>query len=136
MLMNTTCASTPTAVADFDDIQTILAAMKRCPSDQAVIRYGFGALSNVVIGNEANANHLVVKLGGIPFLLERMKEFRAEADVTTRACSMLLSLSDFEHLRKPIVNAKAITALAYAIERHGDEPSVQEYARKAMKQLM
>ena len=135
MVMNMTCAPTSTAVANADDVLAILAAMKRCPSDHAVIRYGFGALSNIV-GNEANANLLVMKLVGIPFLIERMKEFRAEADVTARACAMFMSLSDFESLRKVIIDAKAVTALAYAIERHRDEPHVQEYARKAIKKLV
>ena len=58
------------------------------------------------------------------------------AHITEYGCIMLKSLSSFENLRKPIVDAKAATALANAIERHGDEPSVQEYARKAIKKLV
>jgi hypothetical protein len=121
-----------------EGIHAILAAMKEFPADQAVIENGFRALANIVDENKANADLLVTKLGGLPFLIERMKAFvfQDDADITKFACDMLKSLSDFEDLRNPIVNAKAITALAYAIERHGDEPSVQEYARKAIKKLV
>ena len=129
-------ASARAAVAKVEGIQAILTAMKRFSSDQNVISNGFGALSEVIIENEGNANILVTELGGIPFLIERMEEFRDVADVIKCACALLMSLSDFEHLRKMIVDAKAITALAHAIDSHEDEPHIQWYARKAIKKLV
>jgi hypothetical protein len=138
VLMNATYknASVETAVAKVEGIPAILAAMKKFSSDEDVIQEGFGALANIVNENEANANLLVMELGGIPFLVEQMKEFQGDANVTYDACDMLESLSSFEHLRKVMVDAKAATALANAIERHGDNPDIQKLARKAMKQLL
>ena len=86
--------------------------------------------------SKANATLLVTELGGIPFLVEQMKEFQDDAHITKYACLTLKFLSSFENLRKPMVDAKAATALANAIERHGDNPDIQELAREAMKQLM
>ena len=122
-------ASTQTAVAKVEGIQAILTAMKSFPSDQTVIRYGFGNLVNVVFENKANTNLLVMELGGIPFLVEQMKEFRDDVDVTRYACSMLYYLSVFAQLRNCIVDANAVTALADAIERHRGNLLIQKHAQ-------
>jgi hypothetical protein len=119
-------ASTQTAVAKVEGIQAILAAMKRFPSVQAVIHIGFGALSNIIHTHETNANVLVTKRGGIPLLIKRMKEFQADVNVTEVACIVLKHLSGYMQVRKPIVDAKAVTALGYAIEGHGDNPKIQK----------
>jgi hypothetical protein len=42
---------------------------------------------------------LVTKLGGLPFLIEQIKEFQVHTDITN-ASMMLNNLSNFEQLRK------------------------------------
>jgi hypothetical protein len=119
-------------------IQEILAIMERFASKISVIREGFRALRNIVYRHEANADILVTKLGGIPFLAERMKEFHADADAMTNSCWMLRNLSCFEQLKKQIVDAKALLALASAFDfdGHKDNPDIQKPARQAILLLV
>ena len=63
-------ALTQTTVAKVEGLQAILAAMKRFPSSQDIFSRGFMALNEIAIENEANANLLVTKLGGLPFLID------------------------------------------------------------------
>ena len=58
------------------------------------------------------------------------------ADVIKCACALLMSLSDFEHLGKVIVDAKDVTALVHAIDSHGDEPHIQRSTCKVIKKLV
>jgi hypothetical protein len=124
------------AVAKIEGIQAILTAMKRFPLDRGVIGKGFAALRNIVCEHEANADLLVMKLGEVPFLVERMKDFLADPDVLRDACGLMWNLSDFAHLRDPIVNSKAVTALGSAIEIHRDDANIQGVARKALVTLL
>lgn len=119
-------------------IQEILAIMERFASKISVIREGFRALRNIVYSHEANADILVTKLGGIPFLAERMKEFHADEDAMKNACWMLRNLSCFEQLKKQIVDAKALSALASAFDfdGHKDNPDIQKPARQAILLLV
>ena len=119
-------------------IQAILVIMERFASEINVIRGGFRALRNIVHNHETNADILVTKLGGIPFLAERMKNFHADADAMKNACCMFLNLSCFEQLRKQIVHAKALSALASAFDfdGHKDNPDIQTPARRAILMLV
>jgi hypothetical protein len=125
-----------TSVAKVKGIQAIVAAMEKFPCDKVVICDGFGALRNIVFEHESNANMLVSKLGKILFCVERMKEFQHDAEVTKNACELMWNLSHFEHLRTPIVNANAVSALVAAIDGHKDNPDIQEDAREAVMMLL
>ena len=125
-----------TAVAKVKGIQAILAVMRTFPQEKVVIWSGFEALRNIVCAHEANSDFLVLKLGGIPFLIGRMQEFLNDTDVMENACWMLKNLSCFEQLRDPIANAKAVTTLGTAIEKHRDNPGIRKAAREALKLLM
>jgi hypothetical protein len=129
-------ASLRTVVAELGGIQTILAAMRRFPSHYWVIRNGFAALCNIVSDHATNADLLVTKIGQVPFLLERMKEFQAEADVMQSACYLMWNLSHFEQLRRPIADAQAATALAAVFDRHRSTPAIRQAARKTMVNLL
>lgn len=98
-------------------------------------RRGFGALLNIV-SEQANAELLVLKLGRMAFLVEQMKEYQADKDVMVHACVMLRNLSRFQYLSDRIVDAKAVSALASAIESHRNTPDIQKPARSAMRRLM
>ena len=138
VLNNTTYenALANTAVASVEGIQAILAAMKRFPSDPSIMEFGFAALANIVHENEANANLLVTKLGGIPFLIEQMKNFQTDADVTNDTSDFIRNVSFFEHLRKPIVDAKAITVLASIYDHYKHMPDIRKRSCEAMRKLL
>lgn len=125
-----------TAVAKVKGIEAILAVMKAFPQEKVVIWSGFEALRNIVCAHEDNSDLLVTRLGGIPFLIGRMQEFQNDTDVMENACWMLKNLSCFEQLREPIANAKAVTTLGTAIEKHRDNAGIRKAAREAMKLLM
>jgi hypothetical protein len=42
----------------------------------------------------------------------------------------------YKKLRKPMVNANVISALAHAIEEHTNKEEIQRWAHKTMKQLL
>jgi hypothetical protein len=125
-----------TAVAKVKGLQAILGAMEAFPSQQVVIWSGFEALRNIVVDHEPNAELLVMELQGIPFLIERMKEFQNDTIVMENACWMLKNLSCFEQLREAIADAHAVTTLGATIEKHRDNPGIRKAAREAMKLLM
>jgi hypothetical protein len=129
-------ASARTDVANVEGIQAILAAMERFPSDKNFIRNGFAALRTIIFGHESNAELLVTKIGAIPFLLEKMAEFKHDQDIMLCACTLLRNASRFEQLREAIVNADALLALGSAITNHKDNPNIQAATREAIKLLV
>jgi hypothetical protein len=153
-------ACAKTNVAKVGGIHVILAAVEKFPLDKRVVHYGFWALCSFVYGNEANADILVMELGGVPFLMERMAVFKANADllvteigaipflvermaefkhdqdIMIRACELLRNLAAFEELREAIVDAKALTALCAAIESQKNNPLIQNVVRQTMKLLL
>jgi hypothetical protein len=120
----------------FVGIQAILAVMERFASEKSVIRSGFQALCGLVHDCEANADILVLKLGGTPFLMKRMIAFQADAEVMAVSCEMLLSLAHFSHLRDPLIDATALSALGYAFESHKEKASLRRAARQAVLMLL
>jgi chromosome segregation and condensation protein ScpB len=125
-----------TAIGMVEGVQAILAAMQTFSSEGDVIGSGFGALCNIVCHHEANANLLVKKIGAIPFLVERMTEFKADQTIMRRACKMLRNASRFEPLREAIVNADALLALGSAIKSHKDNAQIRHVTREAMQLLV
>jgi hypothetical protein len=120
----------------FVGIQAILAIMERCTSEKSVLRSGFQALCGLVHDCEANADILVLKLGRMSFLMKRMIAFQADAEVMTVSCEMLLSLSHFSHLRDPLIDATALSALGSAFESHKENTSLRMAARQAVLMLL
>jgi hypothetical protein len=110
--------------------------MEKFPRDEGIIRNGFGALCNIVRDHEANADLLVKTIHSIPFLVERMAEFKRDEEIMINACEMLDKVCCFPQLRESIVDAKGFSALAFAIESHRDNHDIQKAARAAMKKLM
>ena len=125
-----------TAIAKVKGIQAIVNAMKKYPTDQGIIHAGLGALINLTANDEANAELLVKKLDAMPFVIERINASMHDEEVIERACGLLTILCAFRNLRKPILAAKALSALAQAIEHHHNNGDIHSSARKAMTKLM
>jgi hypothetical protein len=125
-----------TAVAKVGSVQAILVAMDRFSCDKSVISNGFGALRDIVLENELNAALLATKISGIPALVKRMTECKADEDIIRRACQLLKHLADFEQLRQSLVDAKVLITLAHGIDDHKDNDDIQEAARQTMKLLV
>ena len=147
-------------VAKVGGIHVILAAVEKFPLDKSVVHYGFWVLCSLVYGNDANADLLVMDIGGVPFLMERMAvlkanadllvtkiraipflmeimaEFKHDQDIMLRACELVRNLAAFEELREAIVDAKALTALCAAIESQKNNPLIQNVVRQTMKLLL
>jgi hypothetical protein len=125
-----------TIIAMMQGIEVTLAAMKSFPCDKFVIHFGFGVLNGITCDHGANADLLVRSIGGIPFLLNRMTEFKANQLIVLRACQMLRNLSCCRLLRNLMFEASAVTALAAAIDGHKDNPAIQQAARSTIKRLI
>jgi uncharacterized ParB-like nuclease family protein len=120
----------------FVGIQAVLAIMETSASEKSVIRIGFQALCGLVHDCESNADVLVLKLGGAPFLMQRMIAFQADAQMMAVSCEMLLSLSHFSPLREPLIDAAALSALGSAFESHKEKTSLRTAARQAVLMLL
>jgi hypothetical protein len=120
----------------FVGIQSILNIMERFASTTDIIRKGFQTLRIIVHNHEDNADILVMKLQGIQFLAERMKEFQTDADAMENACWMMWDLCHFTQLRKPIADSRALGAIAFAYDRHHGNLGIQEPARQAIVLLL
>jgi len=122
------------AIARVKGIQAILEAMEK--HERVLVWEGFGALWNLVVENEGNAELLVKKLDAMPFLVKMMNSYISDKDITERACGLLEALCGFKNLKKQIVSAKAKTALATAMDKHEEHAEIQEHAGAAMKLLL
>lgn len=124
------------AVTKVKGIEAILAAMKRYPLDENVQHSGLWCLRHLISTNEANANVLIMKLDGVPMIIETMSSFAESAEIARVACKLLKNLCRFEKLKKAIFSAKAATALASAIDKHQDHDEIQKFGREAIKLLL
>lgn len=126
-----------TAVGKVRGVQAIVGGMRAHPSTRnTVIAVGIKALWNLTWNHKANATLLVLDIGAMPFVIERMNHFQGDENVTELSCCLLKNLCQFAQLRKSIVAAKAASALSMAIENHENNNEIQEAARGAMTNLM
>lgn len=125
-----------TSIAMAKGMQATLAAMKRFPYDKFIVHLGLGALYGITCNHGANTDLLVRRIGGIPFLLEQMTAFKENQHIILRGCQMLQNFCRCRMLRIFMLEARAVTALAAAIDGHKDNRHIQQAARSTMKGLL
>lgn len=123
------------AVEKVEGIEAILTAMKKFRSDRNIQCNGVGVLLNLS-DYFGNGKAFIKDLYGIPFILEIMKDFSDDDAIMLWTCKMLKKLSRSEELRKPLVDANVITALAIAIDGHKTHAGIQKDVREALKFLL
>lgn len=92
------------AVADVGGIEKVLAGMMRFPGERAIVFNALKALSNLTIYHP-NAEFLVNKLNGIPFIHASLNDYKKDYDVVLWACRVIHKLASVETLRKPLFEA-------------------------------
>jgi hypothetical protein len=116
-------------------IHVVYAAMQRFPQDTKIIRCGFGALCNLTFQCESNCKILVEELDALAFLVERMASTVNDVTGIKWACAMLRNISKFPQFRPRVIRAKAVSALAHAMENHETDEDIQDYSKKALTYL-
>lgn len=128
-------AAVKAAVEKVDGIEAILSAMKKFSGDRNIQCNGVGALLNLS-DHFATSKTFIKGLYGVPFILDIMKEFQDDDNLILWTCKMLKKLCRSEELRKPLVDANVITALAVALDGHKSHAGIQRDVREAMKFLL
>jgi hypothetical protein len=116
-------------------IPIILAALKRYPFERTLQYRGLSTLCNLS-GSQGNASALVVQHDGMAVVTDTTSEFSKDAEIIVVACNLIAKLSQFEELKTPIVDAKAIKIIAAAFDDHKGNKDVQNAAREAMTLLL
>lgn len=123
------------AVEKVDGIEAILSAMKRFSSDRNIQCNGVGALLNLS-DHFANGKAFIKDLYGVPFILDIMKTFSDDEAILSWSVKVLKKLSRSEELRKPMIDANVITALAVALDGHKKHAGINKDVREALKMLL
>jgi len=128
-LTNATCDNKKLkiVVAEIGGIQATVEAMTRHPLDRETQRLCLKALNNLVYKKE-HANLFVNEIGGCSHIVRAMNKFPGDVDVIQKASVVLLKLSSMRSLRPAMVDAGAISALTFAVERHVTDEKIQNYA--------
>jgi len=64
-----------TVVVEANDLEVILAAIRKLPSKNSLQETGLICLYSIVYENKLNAELFVNKLDGVPFVIKAMKRF-------------------------------------------------------------
>lgn len=82
-----------------------------------------------------NSELFVHRMGSVPFLIQTMQKYPNDASIMEVACDIFFEMGHNKRLRKPILAAKAASALATAYETFPHRLHVQEAARDALNIL-
>lgn len=123
------------AIGKVEGIQSILKAMKNFSEERDVQFQGFQALVNLAC-EKPNAEIIVTKLQGMPFILNKMEQYAEQEDILRWACELLKRLCHFNRLRRTIFEANAVETLANILNTHKGNIKIQKAAREAMKLLL
>jgi len=123
------------AIGKVEGIQAILKAMKNFSEERDVQYQGFQALVNLM-SEKPNAEILVNKLQGTPFILIKMGQHGEDDDILRWACELMKRLCRFNRLRPVIFEANAVETLANVLNTHKENEKIQKAAREAMKLLL
>ena len=130
-----------TCIGKVKGIQAIFAAMQQFPEDEELFQDGLRALMNLCDDNFQNAECLVAKLVALPFLIAQSKKLVELADrwvgklLADSASGLLVNLSNFDQLHRLIIEAKGLSFLSNALEKHPDDLLIQKYTRQAISKL-
>jgi len=86
--------------------------------------------------HEDNAKLLVKELKAVPLILDVMKKFSGDKDIVFKACQVIESLCHVKELRKSIFEAKALSSLANAMDKHNDNGGIRETVNTAMEHFL
>lgn len=122
-------------IADARAMEAILDAMSDYKNDEHIQNNGLTSLRHILFDHEGNAERFVTTLKAARLVCETMNHFWDNRIIVAEGCMVLRDLCSFEHLRRTIFNARALSVLASAVETHNYEP-IQRDGQEAMRLLM
>lgn len=84
----------------------------------------------------SNAELLGLELGGLPLIIKALTRFHDNTEAVCHGCITIWNLAKVDALKKPMRQAKVVTALAAAIDGHMRNDDIQKWASEAMKALI
>jgi hypothetical protein len=131
MNLSSGSAQHKTLIAQIGGIETIVKAMDAHIDDAVVQRRGCGSLANILQDSEANGIRLDQD-HGITSIVAAMNAFPDDAGVQFYGLRTFQSLTHWEECEAHILGARGASAVAAALENHGDDVEVTKEARKLM----
>lgn len=121
-------------------VDALCEILRKFPLHSSIQCNGIGALCNLTIGCASTAEHIVTKLGAVSLVVGAMSQFPCDGVLVQNCCKLLWSLCDSCKDRRNVLdairNAKAMSAVAAALENHGERQNLQEYGKGALKALL
>jgi hypothetical protein len=106
-------------------IQVIVNALQTYPNDQEVKSSGCGALLNLTNGSKKNLDALV-KLEGIPLVIERFETFPMNATLLGFGCSFINNICSYREYRPILMKAGAVHVIEEAMKNHAGDAGIQK----------
>lgn len=123
------------SIGKVEGIQAILRAMKNFSDERDVQYQGLQTLVSMM-SEKPNAELMVQRLVGIPFILDKMEQYSGDDDILRWSCELIKRLCRFNRLRSSIFEANTVDSLANVLKTHKDNEKIQKAAREAMKLLL
>jgi hypothetical protein len=103
------------AVSKANGMQAMIMAMKTHRLNQTIHFFGIKAIKNLCY-LESLSHLFVHRLGAVPFLVDIMKKFAKDPNISKVSCELVLLLCQNKKLRKLLLAANVASALAAAAE--------------------
>jgi hypothetical protein len=116
-------------------VPIILASLQLYPFERMHQWRGLMILVNLM-DRKVNAESLVLKHDGMKVVVNTLSEYSGDVGIVLVVCALISKIGEYESLRKPIADARAVKHLADVFHDHQGDPVVYEAARDTMKLLL
>ena len=117
-------------------LKQVLEATGNHHADHAIASSALNAIGNMIAGNEELVKHLVEDLSGIVTVIGILKQFHCHDTVQDYGSFVLHHISKYEAFRAAIISAGGVQAMGVSMERFQNDPSLQQWARKVLADLI
>jgi hypothetical protein len=116
-------------------VPIILSSLELYPFERMHQWRGLMILINLM-DRKVNAESFVLKHDGMKVVVNTLSEYSGDVGIVLAVCALISKVGEFESLRKPIADARAVKHLADVFHHHQGDPVVYEAARDTMKLLL
>jgi threonine dehydrogenase-like Zn-dependent dehydrogenase len=113
----------------------IISALKKFPDRPDLQSAGISALETFSNDDEYDAAQLITKSGGLDVVFETMKAFPNNDTILESCCGLLYNLTCNEYIDM-MEEAGVISLLATTMDQYKSNDDIQEFAHKALLQLL
>lgn len=135
------CASEDVLLLMFESggMEAFVNSIRSFPSSEDVVGHGLSAIRNWLCQSDVTrkviGRRFVEDLNGIRLVLDAMSKFEDVSFLLQDCCMIFHELAKQKELRKPMIEAGVLSAVAGTIEKHLEDPLVKKAAGLFMKKM-